>query len=127
MSKTFFQVIIILFTALFIFVSCTNGQQNRSSNQGSTYVYSPEELAKLMEKPACMGDYFSSQSGPLRKKNSDGTFSYDSTFTVEKIKVPSEGLMITGWLYLPLNRVKSPLIVLTNGGGDGTRAFKILF
>jgi hypothetical protein len=125
--KSFIKVRIysvILYIFLSIFGSCTNGQQNRSGNQGETYIYSPEKLAKKLEKPACMGEYFSSQSGPLRKKNSDGTFSYDSTFTVEKIKIPSEGLLITGWLYLPLNREKCPLVILTNGGGDGSRNIK---
>jgi len=124
MSKKFFHSPIILFAALFIFVSCTKGQQNSMSNQCKTFIYSPDELAKLMGKPESMGEYLASQSGPLRKRNSDGDWTYDSTFTVEKIRVPSEGLLITGWLYLPLKKVKCPLIVLTNGGGDNVGRIK---
>ena len=77
-----------------------------------------------MIKPACMGEYISSQSGPLRKPDKQGGFTFDSTFTVEKIKIPSDGMLITGWLYLPLITEKCPLVVLTNGGGDGSRGVK---
>jgi uncharacterized protein len=50
----------------------------------------------------------------------------DTTFIVEKIKVPCENLMITGWLYLPLGKGKHPLIILTNGGGNNERNIKSL-
>ena len=35
-------------------------------------------------------------------------------------------MLINGWLYLPLGEGKFPLVVLTNGGGDGRRPIKSL-
>jgi pimeloyl-ACP methyl ester carboxylesterase len=42
------------------------------------------------------------------------------------MKIASDGLMINGWLYLPHGDGKYPLIVLTNGGGGGSRPIKSL-
>jgi pimeloyl-ACP methyl ester carboxylesterase len=99
-------------------------QNGITKKSGESFIYSKEQLEKLMTKPPCMGEYLSSQSGPLRKPDGNGNFTTDSTFTVEKIKVPSEGLKINGWLYLPIGNQKCPLIVLTNGGGDNVRSIK---
>jgi dienelactone hydrolase len=60
------------------------------------------------------------------KIDSSGKGKPDTTFTIEKIKIPSEGLKINGWLYLPSGSGKHPLIILTNGGGDGSMPIKSL-
>lgn len=110
---------------LFLMLSCcSNAQHGTTEIPGKAGAYSPEELERMMTLPYSMGDYLPGQSGPLRKPDGNGGFTYDSTFTVEKLKVPSEGLMINGWLYLPLGEEKCPLVVLTNGGGDGSRGIK---
>jgi len=109
-----------------ILCCCTNAQNSAGNSEIKSFVYSPDEFEMMMTKPAGMGEYQPSQAGPLRKPDGKGGFAYDSTFTVEKIRIPSEGLQITGWLYLPTGDEKCPLIVLTNGGGNnvrGTRSF----
>lgn len=97
--------------------------QKFSSSEGSC-VYTQSELDLMMTKPSAMGEYLPSQAGPLRKPDGSGGFTYDSTFTVEKILINSEGYLLTGWLYLPLDVEKCPLVVLTNGGGDVVRAIR---
>ena len=109
---------------LLVLASCSNAQKVRSDRTDRSGIYSDEELKKMITKPVAMGEYLPSQSGPLMKPDGKGGFTYDSTFTVEKIKVPSEGLTINGWLYLPLGKMKCPLVVLTNGGGDNVRSIK---
>jgi uncharacterized protein len=89
-------------------------------------IFTAGQLEKLMEQPGCLKGYRSNQSGPLSRLDAKEGEKPDSTFTVEKIKIPSDGLMITGWLYLPLGDEEVPLIVLTNGGGDGSRPIKSL-
>jgi pimeloyl-ACP methyl ester carboxylesterase len=110
---------------LLSFQSCkTKAQKGNQNISDGSFIYSAAQVETLMVKPTCMGEYLASQAGPLFKKNADGSLTYDSTFTVEKIKIPSEGLLITGWLYLPLGENKCPLVILTNGGGDGSRGAK---
>lgn len=104
--------------------ACSRGQKADEINPAGSIVYSPEKLETMMRKPVCMGEYLTSQSGPLRKMNGDGTFTTDSTFTVRKMRIPSDGLLITGWLYLPLNASKCPLIILTNGGGNVVKSIR---
>jgi len=118
-------LLFIVFCCFLPYQSCkSHSQQGRKIISSESFIYSAQEVEKLMIKPACMGDYISSQSGPLRKPDGNAGFILDSTFTVEKIKIPSDGLLITGWLYLPLLTEKCPLVVLTNGGGDGSRGIK---
>ncbi|MBN2416203.1 alpha/beta hydrolase [bacterium] len=88
--------------------------------------YTPEELERLLRSPERLEGYRSAQSGPLFRLREDGTAVPDTTFTVEHMSIPSEGFRINGWLYLPLGTEKHPLIVLTNGGGDGSRPIKSL-
>ena len=79
-----------------------------------------------MEKPPCLEGYRPNQSGPLSRLDLTSVTPTDSTFTVERIRIPSDGFLINGWLYLPLGNEKHPLVVLTNGGGDGSRPIKSL-
>ena len=111
-------------TAYFSTSSDLNARDSIKPGAVTTLVYSQAELEQMMKKPASMGEYQPSQAGPLRKPDGKGGFTYDSTFTVEKIKIRSEGYQITGWLYLPPGDKKYPLVVLTNGGGNIVRSIR---
>ena len=112
-------------TALIMMLcACTNAQNPAKQADGISFVYTSTELGQLMSKPSCMGEYLPSQAGPLRKPDGKGGFTFDSTFTVEKIRIRSEGILLTGWLYLPAGDEKCPLVVLTNGGGNIVRSIR---
>ena len=105
-------------------ISCMQliGQQERSNEtsvlNSTENIYSEEQLVLLLETPPCLAGYRTNQTGYLSKLDSTEFGTLDTTFTVEKIKVPGEGLMINGWLYLPIGNGRHPLIILTNGGGN---------
>lgn len=84
------------------------------------------ELEKLLGKPSCLEGYQPNQSGPLHRMNAREGEKDDSTFSVEKIIIASDSVMIHGWLYLPLGEGKFPLMVMTNGGGSDPRRIKSL-
>lgn len=112
---------------LSLFISgCTTAQQSIQSTKPDVGVYSADKLLQMMTIPPCLEGFRSNQKGPLTKIDANGAETTDSTFTVEQIKITSEGLQINGRLYLPLTQGKVPLIVLTNGGGDGSRQIKSL-
>jgi pimeloyl-ACP methyl ester carboxylesterase len=115
-----------LFVSLLLLANCSNAQNIKIEGSEESGIYTPEQLEKMMTRSEKLEGYRSNQTGPLTRINSDGSETTDSTFTVEQIKVPSEGLLIHGWLYLPTGNEKVPLVVLTNGGGDGSRALKSL-
>ena len=115
-----------LLTSLLLFGNCSNAQNIKTGGSDESGIYTPEHLEKMMTRPEKLEGYRSNQTGPLTRINDDGSETTDSTFTVEQIKVPSDGLLIHGWLYLPRGKEKVPLVVLTNGGGDGSRAIKSL-
>ncbi len=75
-------------------------------------------LDSLLRTPPCLEGYRSNQSGPLTRIDPIAGDRIDTTFTVEELDVPSDGLRIHGWLYLPKRDGRFPLIILTNGGGD---------
>lgn len=106
--------------------ACSFSQKEKKDNNAESRILSAVQLEKLMAQPGCLEGYRSNQSGPLTRIDAKEGEKPDSTFTVEKIRIPSDGLMITGWLYIPLGDGKFPLIVLTNGGGDGSRPIKSL-
>ena len=112
-----------LFISLSANLSC---QQKVEDKSDKSHIISEAQLEELMKKPPCLEQYQPNQYGPLYRIGSNDDEPDDSTFTVEKIKIPSEGLLINGWLYLPLGEGKFPLVVLTNGGGDGRRPIKSL-
>ncbi len=89
-------------------------------------ILSTAQLEKLMTQPGCLEGFRPRQSGPLIRLDAKEGEEPDSTFSVEKIRIPSNGIMITGWLYLPPGDGAFPLLVLTNGGGDGSRPIKSL-
>jgi pimeloyl-ACP methyl ester carboxylesterase/L-ascorbate metabolism protein UlaG (beta-lactamase superfamily) len=117
--------LVVLLIPLFISssISCQQVSDDKTTNRG---IYSKSQLEELMKKPPCLEGYRPNQSGPLSRVDAKEGEKDDSTFTVEKVKISSDGLMINGWLYLPLGSGKFPLIVLTNGGGDGSRQIKSL-
>ena len=91
-----------------------------------SHIYNKKQLETLLEKPPCLEGYRPNQSGPLSRLDLPFDTPPDSTFTIERIRIPSDGFLINGWLYLPLGSEKHPLVVLTNGGGDGSRPLKSL-
>jgi pimeloyl-ACP methyl ester carboxylesterase len=119
-------LICILFIASYI--RAEEGLQNVSSKQLSiqTRIYTTEELDRLMTKPKALEGYRTNQLGPLSRMDSTGKEVTEPTYTVEKMKIRSDSVLIAGWLYLPLSGAPHPLVVLTNGGGDNSRAIKSL-
>ena len=118
------SIFLVGFIAFLLLNASASAQDSQKSASANSLVYSQAELDNMMKKPACMGDYMPSQAGPLRLPDRHGGFTYDSTFTVEKIRISSEGNLITGWLYLPPGDEKCPLVVLTNGGGNIVRSIR---
>jgi len=115
----------------FLLKSCTNAQTQQEKlsnfkNSRISGIYTSQQLENLFAKPKPLEGYFANQKGPLTKVDAKGNEITDSTFRVIKMKIPSDSLMINGWLYLPLGEGKFPLVVLTNGGGDGSRQIKSL-
>jgi len=115
-----------LLVLMLLLANCSNAQNIKTDGSEESGIYTPEQLEKMMARPEKLEGYRSNQTGPLTRINSDGSETTDSTFTVEQIKIPVEGFLIHGWLYLPPGNEKVPLVVLTNGGGDGSRAIKSL-
>ena len=85
----------------------------RNGGQAS-HVLSAAQLDQLLTTPKCLEGHRTNQTGPLSRLDKKPGEPDDSTFTVEKVSVPSDGLLIRGWLYLPRNAgtQKFPLIVL---------------
>ena len=102
--------------------------QHAQGGDQASHVLSAAQLDQLLTTPKCLEGYRTNQTGPLSRLDKKPGEPDDSTFTVEKVSVPSDGLLIRGWLYLPRNagKQKFPLIVLTNGGGDGSLQIKSL-
>lgn len=115
---------VLLLIVCFSSYSCS--QQIKDSSSNTSRIISGAQLEKLFEKPSCLEGYSPNQTGPLYREGTDRNIPPDSTFTVQVIKIPSDNLLINGWLYLPLGESKCPLIVLTNGGGDDSRPIKSL-
>lgn len=111
---------------LLLIPACTYSQKERKEVNPESHILSSVQLEKFFAQPRCLEGYRSNQTGPLSRIDAKEGEKDDSTFTVEKIRIPSDGLIITGWLYVPLGKGKFPLIVLTNGGGDGSRNIKSL-
>lgn len=115
--------LLLFFTFLTSNLSCQHSKNDKPVNPR---IISESILEDFLRKPKCLEGYRSNQTGPLSRIDAQEGEKDDSTFTVEKVKIPSDGLMINGWLYLPPGNGKFPLIVLTNGGGDGSRGIKSL-
>jgi hypothetical protein len=113
------------FLTFFILVS-SNLLIGQTIIPNGSHILSSSKRDNLLLKPACLEGYRPNQSGPLSRIGQKPAEKYDSTFTVEKMKIPSDGLLINGWLYLPKKTGKFPLLVLTNGGGDDSRNIKSL-
>lgn len=122
-----------IITALYLLsIFCTQGIGQQEKPIGTSVlningnIYSEDQLEILLKTPPCLDGYRTNQTGYLSKLDSTEFGTLDTTFTVEKIKLPGEKFMITGWLYLPLGNGKHPLIILTNGGGNNERNIKSL-
>ena len=69
----------------------------------ASHVVSAAQLDQLLTPPKCLEGYRTNQTGPLSRLDKKPGEPDDSTFTVEKVSVPSDGLLIRGWLYLRRN------------------------
>lgn len=114
-----------LVSALLVCLSViTFDQKLQKEYSGRSGIISSNKLEKLLSQPKCLSGYRPNQTGPLTRIDQNGKETRDSTFTVEKMKISSNGFLISGWLYLPNKDGKFPLIVLTNGGGDDSHPIK---
>jgi pimeloyl-ACP methyl ester carboxylesterase len=113
------------FLSVFLF-SNLNCQNRTNDKTVDSRIISGSKLEELMKKPVCLEGFRPNQSGPLSRIDAKEGEKDDSTFTVEKMKISSDGVLINGWLYLPKKEGKFPLVVLTNGGGDDSRRIKSL-
>jgi pimeloyl-ACP methyl ester carboxylesterase len=111
----------ILFAALT--PACASSQDASAS---ASHVLAQWQLEKMLVTPQCLEGYRSNQTGPLSRIDAKPGERDTATFTVDTLTIPSDGVRIRGWLYLPKRAGKVPLIVLTNGGGDGSRQIKSL-
>ena len=121
----------VLFLALFLVLGGPLASQEKGSEPtpwgDNPLVMAPERVAALLaENPACLEGYKPLQSGPLLRLNDGGEPTLDTTFVVEPMQFESEGVRISGWLYLPETEGPYPLVVLTNGGGNQVRAVRSL-
>jgi pimeloyl-ACP methyl ester carboxylesterase len=110
------------------FPACLAAQQPDRADPAS-HVLSPSQVdALLTRRPACLEGFRTNQTGMLSRIDAPPGVRAESTFTVETLSVPSDGVLIRGWLYLPRQSAngRHPAIVLTNGGGDGSRPIKSL-
>lgn len=124
-KKNDHRCIIVFIFSVFCF-SNLHCQRAINDKTADSQIISESQLEKLMKKPPCLEGYRPNQSGPLSRIDAKEGELPDSTFTVEKIKIHSDGIIINGWLYLPSGGGKFPLVVLTNGGGDDSRPIKSL-
>jgi dipeptidyl aminopeptidase/acylaminoacyl peptidase len=116
----------ITFSGTIVLCSCAHSQTKTDTLANESRVLSPAQFENLMTTPPCLESYRPHLFGALGYIDSTGNETRDSTFRVETIKIPSEGLMINEWLYLPSQEGKYPLVVLTNGAGDDSRPIKSL-
>ena len=108
---------------IFVFILASTGifAQYSDTIKYRENIYDFEQLETLLKKPDCLEGYFPNQTGFLSKIDSTGKESFDTTFTIQQFKIPSDDIFINGWLYLPLGKEKFPLVILTNGGGNITK------
>lgn len=105
------------------------GAQRPAVADTASHLLAPSQVeALLARRPACLEGYRTNQTGMLSRIDAPPGVRAESTFTVETLSVPSDGVLIRGWLYLPRQPAngRHPAIVLTNGGGDGSRSIKSL-
>ncbi len=108
--------------------ACLAAQRPPAADTASHLLSQSEVEALLTRRPACLEGYRTNQTGMLSRIGAPPGVRAESTFTVETLSVPSDGVLIRGWLYLPRQPAngRHPAIVLTNGGGDGSRAIRSL-
>jgi len=100
------------------------GYAQRAAPDYQGTVLTGSHLETLFRTPQCLEGYRPGQSGPLRRLDAPEGQEPTATYTVEPMKVSSDGLLINGWLYLPEQAGKRPLVVLTNGGGNNPKSIK---
>jgi uncharacterized protein len=116
-----YLIIMVVSVLLFSNLTCQDHVPQITTKPG---IITASELDSLMTRPKCLEGFRPNQKGPLTRIDKNGEETTDSTFTVEKMSISSDGYQINGWLYLPKKEGRFPLIVLTNGGGDDSRPIK---
>ncbi|MFA6165267.1 MAG: alpha/beta hydrolase [Gemmatimonadaceae bacterium] len=111
-----------------VFPACLLAQRPAAADAASRILSGAQVEELLTRRPACLEGYRTNQTGMLSRSDAPPGVRAESTFTVETLSIPSDGVMIRGWLYLPKRpaNTRYPAIVLTNGGGDGSRPIKSL-
>lgn len=112
--QTRFLILLSILFTVFFNLFCKN---KSNETKKDSHIATETRLKILLESPTCLNGYFPGQSGPLSKMDSNNILMIDSTFTVEKIRISSEGYSICGWLYIPKKQGKFSLVILANGGG----------
>ena len=83
------RMVILLFFLLI--PACSFSQKKTKENDPESRILSSVHLEKFMAQPKCLEGYRSNQTGPLSRIDAKEGEKSDSTFTVEKIRVPSDG------------------------------------
>lgn len=90
---TVFLIILLLTGRTYTQITAENSKQN-------SHILTSEQVEKLLSKPACRESFKRS----------------DTTYQIEKMEIPSNGIRLYCELYLPLGEGKFPLVILTHGG-----------
>jgi len=86
-------ITLVILSSIFFF-----SQKRVRDNKQESRILSTVQLEKLMAKPECLEGYRTNQSGPLTRIDPIEGEIIDSTFTVEKMQISSDGFLIYGWL-----------------------------
>ena len=89
-----------VFLIILLLTGRTYTQITAENSKGSSHILTSEQVEKLLSKPACRESFKRS----------------DTTYQLEKMEIPSNGIMLYCELYLPLGQGKFPLVILTHGG-----------
>ena len=117
-----YRVIILLF---FLIESFDIKSQEKCDYPSDKNIYTRAQTDSLLsKKPDRLVGYRTNQSGYLSKILEDGTDVTDTTYTIEQVKIFSDGYKINGWLYLPRGKGRFPLVILTNGGGNNVKSIR---
>jgi len=83
-----------------VFIGKAYAQINERNIKSNSHILTSGQIEKLLSKPACRESF---------KRT-------DTTYSIERIKIPSNGIELYCELYLPREGDKFPLVILTHGG-----------
>jgi pimeloyl-ACP methyl ester carboxylesterase len=94
------EVHLLRFALLIALVGSGCQSSGRSTETDSTRVLDSDEVARLLKRPVCLEDF-----GPS-----------SGAWVVHDVPVESNGIVLSGQLYLPANGERFPLVILIPGG-----------